>query len=249
MGSPITETGHKNDENLHRVEISSFYMSKYEITQDQWIIYMINNPSHHQGKGTENNPVDYVNWFSVIKYCNLRSISEKLKPCYSYEAYGVNPEKWPNGWDKDSEMFVNLKCDWEADGYRLPTEAEWEYACRAGTDTPYPLGNTITPVDANIDNNVINDTTTAIGSYKPNNWGLYDMIGNVMEWCWDWYSKDYTDTIKDPRGTENGTAKILRGGSYGYQGVLYDLRSSARSCLKPNLKWCCMGFRVVRKYL
>ena len=147
---------------------------------------------------------------------------------------------------EDCQEFIkklNMKTD---GGYRLPTEAEWEYACRAGTTTAYSFGDKITPKDANING----DRIKAVGSYKPNAFGLYDMHGNVWEWCEDWKGGygtpgDYsTGAVKDPKGTTTGTYRVLRGGSF------VDRESRARSSIRvngiPSIRSGTDGLRLAR---
>jgi formylglycine-generating enzyme required for sulfatase activity len=135
---------------------------------------------------------------------------------------------------------TDVRWDRAANGYRLPTEAEWEYACRAGTTTAYNTGDTITTDQANYNSN----GTTAVGSYAPNPWGLYDMHGNVWEWCWDWY-EDYTGAAQtDPAGPSAGGDRVLRGGSWGIIGGV--IRSADRVDLIPSGRVIYAGFRPVR---
>jgi formylglycine-generating enzyme required for sulfatase activity len=166
MGSPVNEVGRKSDEVQHYVTVSSFYMGKYLVTQKEYQEVIGTNPSSFKG---DNLPVEQVSWFDVVNYCNRLSQQEGLTP-----AYTINVE--------------NVTWNQNANGYRLPTEAEWEYACRAGTTTPFSTGNNITTSQANY----YREKTTVVGSFSPNPWGLYDMHGNVSEWCWDWYVMDFT---------------------------------------------------------
>ncbi|MCL2139008.1 MAG: formylglycine-generating enzyme family protein, partial [Treponema sp.] len=156
------------------------------------------------------------------------------------------------------EEWTDLEMLGNANGYRLPTEAEWEYACRAGTDTAFNWGTgQITTAQANYDGkaNLYNNSpkgkyrekTTAVGSFAPNAWGLYDMHGNVAEWCWDWYGEDYYENspAQDPQGPGKGTLKVVRGGSWYVYGK--SLRSASRSTDRPStINFRENGFRVVR---
>jgi formylglycine-generating enzyme required for sulfatase activity len=143
----------------------------------------------------------------------------------------------------DCKEFIkklNAKTD---GGYRLPTEAEWEYACRAGTTTEYSYGDTITPKNANYDESNIGKPI-AVGSYKPNAFGLYDMHGNVWEWCEDWYGDYSPEAVTDPKGLATGKYRVLRGGAFS----AYDLE--ARSCYRvfslPTVRYFDLGFRLAR---
>jgi formylglycine-generating enzyme required for sulfatase activity len=239
MGSPPSEPDGQDDEVQHSVTVSSFYMGKYEVTQKEWRKVMGNNPSYFNIKG-EDLPVESVSWNDAVKYCNKRSEMEGLNPAYTI---------------KGKDVIWNRK----ANGYRLPTEAEWEYACRAGTTTPFNTGNNITTDQANYAGNhpyngnargTSRRKTTPVGSFAPNLWGLYDMHGNVDEWCWDWYGKYSREVQTDPRGAVYGAYRVLRGGSwFGYAGYM---RSAQRSFDHPRGRFSYVsylsyiGFRVAR---
>ena len=128
-------------------------------------------------------------------------------------------------------------------GYRLPTEAEWEYACRAGTTTKYSVGDKITPKDANYRDSKIGEPV-AVGSYKPNAFGLYDMHGNVWEWCEDWKVDYPKEAVIDPKGPATGSVRVLRGGSFDSNGL--DARSSLRVVNEPSFRLVDFGFRLAR---
>ena len=185
--------GEDDEKPAHKVQISAFYMDKYEVTQKSYEGMMGRNPAKFKGP---DKPVERVSWFSAVKYCNMRSLREGLRPCYDLET---------------------LKCNYDADGYRLPTEAEWEYACRAGTDTRYSFGNAPGKLGqyawfkANA-----NKTSHPVGQKKPNPWGLYDMHGNIWEWCNDYYSENYyqKSSGENPHGPSTGEERVLRGGSW-----------------------------------
>ncbi|MDR2484547.1 MAG: formylglycine-generating enzyme family protein, partial [Treponema sp.] len=199
MGSPADEPGRASNETQHQVTVGSFYMGRYAVTQAEWRAVMGNNPSSFEGGSL---PVECVNWYDAVEYCNKRSRREGLSPAYRINGTDVR-------WDRN----VN--------GYRLPTEAEWEYACRAGTSGPFSTGNNITTSQANYNGNYPYNNnakganrrkTVEVGSFGSNGWGLYDMHGNVWEWCWDWY-EDYTGAAQtDPAGPSAGGDRVLRGG-------------------------------------
>jgi formylglycine-generating enzyme required for sulfatase activity len=227
MGSPSSEPGRINDEGpQHQVTVSSFYMGKYEVTQREYREVMGTNPSSI--KGGDNLPVENVSWYDAVEYCNALSRKEGLTPAYTISGSGDN-----------RTVTWNLS----ANGYRLPTEAEWEYACRAGTTTAYNTG-------ANINNNTgwYEDnsarSTQEIGRKPANAWGLYDMHGNVGEWCWDWFT-DYTSgTQTDPVGASSGSNRVARGGSW-FDSAQY-VRSACRVHPTPSLRNRDLGFRLVR---
>jgi formylglycine-generating enzyme required for sulfatase activity len=231
MGSPANEPDRKSDEVQHSVTVSSFYMGKYLVNQKEYQEVMGTNPSKFKG---DNFPVEQVSWFDVVNYCNRLSQREGLTP-----AYTINGE--------------NVTWNQNANGYRLPTEAEWEYACRAGTTTPFSTGNNITTSHANYNgNNPYNNyakgtyrgKTTVVGSFSPNSWGLYDMHGNVWEWCWDWYGNYSTGVQTDPGGPVSGADRVLRGGSWYGNGQ--GLRSASRDIIDPSGRHNGLGFRLVR---
>jgi len=237
MGSPESEPEREDDETQRSVTISSFYMCKYHVTQAEYQTIMGNNPSVYEGP---NLPVNNITWFEAIDYCNKLSKKDGLEPVYTVTGIG---EDRLVSWNRD------------ANGYRLPTEAEWEFACRAGTKTPFSTGNNINTRQANYNgkypynNNAIGtylDGMLSVGSFTANPWGLYDMHGNANEWCWDWYDVYPIGAQTDPQGvsykTEQG--RVVRGGSFSNSGS--ELRSANRSSYKPNETIPQIGFRVVR---
>ena len=146
-------------------------------------------------------------------------------------------------WNECQDFIKKLNAKTNG-GYRLPTESEWEYACRAGASTAYSFGDKITPQDANYrDSNVIGKPV-AVGSYKANAFGLYDMHGNVWEWCEDWYGIYPAGSVTDPKGPATGTSRVLRGGSFGYDGSI--ARSSDRLNNLPSSRYVNLGFRLAK---
>jgi len=221
MGNPSSEQGCSDSEVQHQVTVSSFYMSRYEVTQKEYQEIMGTNPSAFKG---DNLPVEQVSWYDAVEYCNARSQKEGLTPAYTINGTDVT-------WNRN------------ANGYRLPTEAEWEYACRAGTTTAYSTGASISDNTGWYDANSGN-TTHPVGQKPPNAWGLYDMHGNVYEWCWDWYGDYPTTAQTDPVGASSGSGRVARGGGWG--GSAQDVRSAYRLDITPSLRSASLGFRLVR---
>jgi len=221
MGSPSSELGRRSDEVQHQVTVSSFYIGKYEVTQKEYQEVMGTNPSKFMG---DNLPVENVSWYDAVEYCNQRSKKEGLIPAYTVN--GSNVE-----WNRNTN------------GYRLPTEAEWEYACRAGTATAYNTGENISDSTGwyKVNSGI---KTHPVGQKLANAWGLYDMHGNVWEWCWDWYGSYSSKVQNDPMGAVSGSFRVLRGGSW-YNSA-ENTRSTYRFNLDPYYRYDNFGFRLVR---
>src|SRR4028119_1399220 len=212
MGSPTTELQRENNENSqHTVNISPFFMGQYEVTQEQWQVVMENNPSNFKSiLRSKKVPVDNVTWDGAVKFCHR--LSQKTGKTY-----------------------------------RLPSEAEWEYACRAGTTTPFYFGETITPGLVNYDGNypygaapkgLDRKQTTDVESFRPNAFGLYDMHGNVWEWCSDKWHDNYNGAPNDGSSWETGSHdyRVRRGGSWNSNAV--NCRSANRNRnLLSNRYW------------
>jgi len=145
-------------------------------------------------------------------------------------------------WEKCQDFIKKLNAKTN-DGYRLPTEAEWEYSCRAGTTTAYSVGDILTKNDANIEGGIIK----AVGSYRPNAFGLYDMHGNVWEWCEDWWEDYPVGAVTDPKGPATGEYRVLRGGSFVINAS--KARSSFRLIGSPPYRYVSNGFRLARTAL
>jgi len=231
MGSPVGEIGRASNEFQRQVTVSSFYMGKYEVTQSEYQEVMGNNPSYFIG---QNLPLEQVNWFDSVEFCNKLSEKNGLTPVYTIDENNVS-------WDR------------EANGYRLPTEAEWEYACRADTATPFYTGDNITTDDANYDGNrpfgsnargIFRQITTPVGSFPPNPFGLFDMHGNVAEWCWDWNTEYARGEQTNPAGALTGYYRVFRGGSWNHSANF--LRSGCRSGNIPTIRGYYLGIRLVR---
>jgi formylglycine-generating enzyme required for sulfatase activity len=236
MGSPANEVDRFYDEDQHQVTASSFYMGKYEVTQKEYREIMGTNPSYFKG---DNLPVERVSWYDAIEYCNARSLKEGLTPAYTIDKSQKDPN---NKNDRDTVKWI-VTWNRNANGYRLPTEAEWEYACRAGTTTAYNTGANRSINSGWYEENS-GDRTHPVGQKPANAWGLYDMDGNVHEWCWDWYGKYPSESQTNPMGASSGSGRVPRGGSW--FAPAEDSRSAERSNTLPISRHEFLGFRLVR---
>ena len=239
---------------VHQVTITkSFYMGKYEVTQaeyEKYCSYGGSSPSSSYGYG-DNYPAYYVSWYDALVYCNKRSIAEGLSPCYRINEE-TDPTKWGTVPKSSNSTWNAVVCDWGANGYRLPTEAEWEYAARAGDNTVDRLTCSGTSDVNKLDEYAWYEDNSSlktheVGTKKANGFGLYDMSGNVFEWCWNWKTSSY-DTGKeggsDPTGASAGSSRVARGGSWLSD---FDLCAvSWRNDNQPNERSIFLGFRVVR---
>ncbi|HOE10921.1 MAG TPA: formylglycine-generating enzyme family protein [bacterium] len=225
MGSPSDAKDRDPDEIQHQVTITKdFYIGKYELTQAQWQALMHSNPSKFGPK--PNNPVEMVSWYDFARFCNELSRVQQLTPVYDESTWTANRS---------------------ANGYRLPTEAEWEYACRAGTTTRFYWGDDLDGTQ------IVNyawcwdnshDGTKEVGLKAPNAWGLYDISGNVWEWCYDWDTPYPSKAVTDPVGEQPGDFRILRGGAW--INAPRDCRSANRIRMLPHSQVGHRGMRLAR---
>ena len=228
------------------------------------------NPSRFQGERyppadgevQERRPVEMVSWYDAIVYCNLLSIKEGLPPCYTIKG-STDPADWGTSpastSAEDYTDWESVTCNFNANGYRLPTDAEWEYAARGGQagitdgswEYEYSGSNTIDEVAWYYENcdGGLPGKTHEVGKKHPNALGLYDMSGNVWEWCWDWYEDGYPSGTMDPAGPDTGSYRVIRGGSTGSDAISFYCNVWSRGYYPfdgpcqwhPNA-----GFRLVR---
>ncbi|MEF3694413.1 MAG: chitobiase/beta-hexosaminidase C-terminal domain-containing protein [Candidatus Cloacimonadota bacterium] len=221
------------------VSLSAFYISRREVTELEWDYIMLD-----MEEIVPDRPVSSVSWVKAIQYCNYRSMVEGFTPCYSYSTFGTVPAEWPEGWEAD---HTQLRCDWDATGYRLPTEMEWMYAARGGHLShgyTYSGSNNIDEVAWHSGNCTEPGNT---GLKEPNELGLHDMSGNMWEFCWDIYHNEYPPTDStDPNGPATGYYRVLRGGSFSTDAS--NCTVTRRFYAPPNLMSNSHGIRVVRKF-
>ncbi len=266
MGDSFSE-GNAHERPVHSVSVSTFCIDRCEVTKAKWDEVRAWGASHGYtdlpaGSGkAANHPVWAVNWYAAVKWCNARSEMEGFTPCYTY-----NSATYKLGENN------NIVCNWSANGYRLPTEAEWEKAARGGVaGQRFPWGAVINHDYANYCANhnayPTYDTspyttntfyqayatggypyTSPIGNFEANGYGVYDVSGNVFEWCWDWYGSTYYSgsPSSNPQGPSSGTARVVRGGSW--FALTFGLRTSFRNSFAPNFTGVtpAVGFRAAR---
>ena len=229
MGSPDTDDLARDREKpQHSVTVSAFAIARYPVTRQLYREILGRSPEQWKETGDDQLPANYLTWFDAVKFCNALSAKQGLRPCYRIDGDRVD-------WDR------------KANGYRLPTEAEWEYAVRAGTTTRWFFGDD----DAELSRYAWFTSNSGgrvhpVGEKKSNPWNLHDMIGNVWDWCWDWfgdYSKDAAAVI-DPIGSSTGVGRVLRGGAYWGEGRY--LRSADRFRDEPENRLDLVGVRCVR---
>lgn len=260
MGSPETEPCRDTDETQHQVTLTrGFYMMQTEVNRQMWADLQEDqsslppDPSNSDYSPTLDHPVQYTNWYEAILFANLKSLQDGYTRCYYKDAgftTPVNASNYTSG---------IIYWDWDANGYRLPTESEWEYSCRAETtgefscnETSYSSENCVSCVSGML--SILEQCcvfcanspgiTAEVGSKQPNSWGLYDLHGNLWEWCWDSYGPYPSGSVTDPTGSVTGSYGVFRGGSWSFPAD--DVRSASRHSNTQDLRVLNLGFRLVR---
>ena len=244
----IGHTDNASNNGPHTVSLTAYRIGETEVTQELWQAVMGTNPSDFSsspasGEVQEKRPVENVNWYQCIAFCNKLSKACNLDPCYTVTGVNFDTLNFSAIPTSDNSNWNNAVCDWTKNGFRLPTEAEWEWAAMGGTTDKWAGTNTDTELgtyawyDANS-----NNKTHEVKKKQANGYGLYDMSGNVWEWCWDWYSSTTPTGGQDPTGAASGPYRVIRGGSWLHGAA--DVARAYRVSNGPDNCYIHLGLRV-----
>ena len=237
MGCTSEQSDCYGDESpTHNVSLSNYYIGETEVTQALWRAVMGTNPSYFQG---DSRPVEQVDWYDAVEFCNKLSSALGLQPYYNINKSVQDPN---NSSSSDKKKFI-VTINSGANGFRLPTEAEWEFAARGGNKTnryQYAGSGDIGAVAWYSGNS--GDRTCPVKTKQPNELGMYDMSGNVWEWCWDWKGNYSSYSQTNPTGPSSGSLRVYRGGSWSR--IARYCRVSTRNDNTPGLRDNILGFRL-----
>lgn len=235
MGNNFSE-GFLDEKPEHKITVSDFYMSKYEVSFEMFDNFCLStgfSQTDDGGYGRDKNPAINVSWEGAIKYCNWLSKRFGYEPVYDLEI-------------DSSGMRIN-SVNWDADGFRLPTEAEWEYVAKGGSKSQgYAYTGSNKPEEVAWFSENSDNSPHEIGTLKPNELGIYDILGNAWEWCWDIYDASYYSKSEetDPRGPDKGDNRVYRGGNFESKAEF--IRITRRFNLSPRMKTGLVGIRLVQ---
>lgn len=216
MGDHYSE-GDSYELPVHSVTVSDFNIGTSEVTQGEWATYMPAEDWSSNGTG-DDYPAYDVSWYQIIVYCNKRSIAEGKTPCYTISS-STDPAVWGAVPTSTNSTWDAVICNWSANGYRLPSEAEWEYAARGGIHNADDYRYSGCHEEIDLINYALYEawsggTSYPVGTKLRNQLGIYDMSGNIREWCWDWHGAYTSNAQSDPTGATSGSRRILRGGDW-----------------------------------
>jgi len=245
MGDHFNEGG-SDELPVHSVTVSDFNIGACEVTQSEWAAYMPTD-TYNYGVG-DDYPVYYVSWYDIMAYCNKRSLAEGITPCYTISS-STDPDVWGTIPTSTNSIWDAAICNWSANGYRLPSEAEWEYAARGGIDNSDDYRYSGCHEETDLTNYAWYSTNSSssshpVGTKSPNQLGIYDMSGNLYEWCWDWYGSYTSDAQSDPTGATSGSYRVGRGGYWVSNAI--GCRVAYRNNGYPYDSYNVIGFRISR---
>ena len=254
----VGHADYSSNNDVHTVSLTAYRIGETEVTQELWQAVMGENPSWFKGTGNppdgsevqEKRPVESVNWYHAIAFCNKLSKACNLEPCYTVQGVDFDALTFSAIPTSNNNDWNNAVCDWSKNGFRLPTEAEWEWAAMGGTEHKW-AGTNVKGQLINYawyrdsDGGNANNKTHEVKKKQANGYGLYDMSGNVWEWCWDWYGALPNPLPEDYSGADSGSFRVYRGGSWGNDATL--AARAFRVSSGPDGSSNSLGLRVVSR--